>query len=144
MSRQQLLRWAVFFEACTVSRWWFVASPFMKSFQAVGGLGNRIQDFIVGPSPPDTLESALAETGLPLFAIDLRRASDLDAVDRWLSVAHRMRTIGAVYNELLPSSTYFPEVVPDVFDVIFFVKRTTPARRNPELPKVIDPEFIRA
>jgi len=114
------------------------------SFQAVGGLGRRLQDFVVGPSPPDALDSALAETGLPLFAIDLRRAKSKDVLHRWLGIAHRMRTIGAVYNELLPSSTYLPEVVPDSFDVIFFVKRTTPARKNPTLPKVIDPDFIRA
>jgi erythromycin esterase len=116
------------------------------SFQAVSalGLGHWLQDFVVGPSPPDTLDSALAETGLPLFAIDLRSASTQDAVHRWLEIAHRMRTIGAVYNELLPSSTYLPEIIPGTFDVIFFVKRTTPARKNPKLPKVIDPDFIRA
>jgi len=113
------------------------------SFQAVG-LGDRLQDFLVGPSPPDTLDSALAETGLPLFAVDLRKANGNETVHRWLSIAHRTRTIGAVYNELLPPSTYLPQVIPDNFDVIFFVKRTTPARRNPALPKVIDPDFIRA
>jgi erythromycin esterase len=111
------------------------------SFQAIDELGHRLQDFTVGPAPPDTLDSALAETGLPLFAIDLRRASSNDAVYRWLGVAHRMRTIGAGYNGLLPTM-YLPEVVPEEFDVIFFVKRTTPARKNPNLPKVIDPELI--
>ena len=113
------------------------------SFQAVDGLGqHRLQDFVVGPAPPDTLDFALAETGLPLFAIDLRRASSNDAVHRWLGMAHRMRTIGAGYSGLLPASIYLPEVVPEEFDVIFFVKLTTPARRNPNLPKVMDPEFI--
>ena len=112
------------------------------SFQAKGGLSDKLQDFIVGPPPPDTLDSALAETGLPLFGIDLRRANSKDAVHRWLGIAHRMRTIGAVYNELLPPSTYLHEVVPNIFDVIFFVKQTSPARRNPNLPKIIDPELI--
>ncbi len=112
------------------------------SFQAVSGVGDWLQDFVVGPAPPDTLDSALAETGLPLFAIDVRRARSNDAVHRWLGIAHRMRTIGAGYNGLLPSSTYLLEVVPEEFDVIFFVKRTTPARRNPNLPKVMDPELI--
>jgi erythromycin esterase len=116
------------------------------SFQAIPGSGLRdwLQDFVVGPAPPDALDSALAETGLPLFAIDLRRASSNATVHRWLGMAHRMRTVGAVYNKLLPPGTYLPEVVPDSFDVIFFVKRTTPARKNPKLPKVIDPDFIRA
>jgi erythromycin esterase len=113
------------------------------SFQAVG-LMDRLQDFLVGPSPPDTLDSALAETGLPLFAVDLRKTNGNETVHRWLSIAHRTRTIGAVYNELLPPSTYLPQVIPDTFDVIFFVKRTTAARRNPPLPPVIDPDFIRA
>ena len=116
------------------------------SFQAIPGSGLRdwLQDFVVGPAPPDALDSALAETGLPMFAVDLRRASSNGVVHRWLSMAHRMRTIGSVYNKLLPPDTYLPEVVPDSFDVIFFVKRTTPARKNPKLPKVIDPDFIRA
>ena len=112
------------------------------SFQAIDELlGHRLHDFTVGPTPPDTLDSAFAETGLPLFAIDLRRASSNDAVHRWLSIAHRMRTIGAGYNGLLPAM-YLPEVVPEEFDVIFFVKRTTPARKNPSLPKVMDPEWV--
>jgi erythromycin esterase len=113
------------------------------AFQARSGpLGHYwLKDFVVGPAPPDTLDSALAETGLPLFAVDLRRASSNGVVHRWLGMAHRMRTIGAVYYELLPPGTYLPEVVPDNFDVIFFVKRTTPARKN---PKLIDPDFIRA
>jgi hypothetical protein len=70
-----------------------------------------------------------------MFAVDLRRASNDGVVHRWLTMAHRMRTIGAVDNQLLPPGTYLPEVVPVSFDVIFFVKRTTPARKNPSSPK---------
>jgi erythromycin esterase len=113
------------------------------SFQAVNWQGHGPQDFIVGAAPPDTLDSALADTGITLFAIDLRSATESGAVHQWLGITHRMRTIGAVYNELLPSNTYLLEVVPNSFDVIFFVRGTTPARKNPKPPELIEPDFVR-
>jgi erythromycin esterase len=98
-------------------------------------------DFVVGPSPADTLDAALADTGFPLFALDLRRAT-AGVVSEWLHTFHRMRIIGAVYNEPFPAS-YFTPVAPDSFDVIFFVNQTTPARENPHLPRQMDTDFGR-
>src|SRR5208282_1824521 len=49
-------------------------SFYQGSFQAVGGLKGGLRDFIVGSPPADTVDAALADTGLPLFALDLRGA----------------------------------------------------------------------
>jgi erythromycin esterase-like protein len=95
--------------------------------------------FLVGPSPPETLDSALAATGLRLFAVDLRTAQP-GVVREWLHVPHPMRIIGAIYNESWPSSYVMP-IAPDSFDVIFFVNQTSPSRENPPLPRQMETDF---
>jgi erythromycin esterase len=119
-------------------------SFYQGSFQAVSGLNQRLQDFTVGTAPPDTLDSALADTGFPFLAIDLRDAPSHGAVGEWFATPRRTRSIGAVYNPFFPVSTsYFVPIARDTFDVIFFVNQTTPARKNPPLPKQREPDFIR-
>jgi erythromycin esterase len=106
------------------------------SFQAI--VPHRgLQDVIVGPSPSYTFDSALADTGLRLLAIDLRNKTTNSVVKDWLSKPHDVRSIGAVYNEAL-ADRYFVSTSSDTFDVIFFVNWTTPARENRPLPKELD------
>jgi erythromycin esterase len=97
------------------------------SFEAIGRGGP--QEFTVGPALPDSLDSALAATGLPLFAVDLRNAPSTGTVAEWLDTPHRVRTIGAVYNAALPEMFYV-NFLPHGFDVIFFVKQTTAPRTS--------------
>jgi len=98
--------------------------------------------FSVGPPPANTVDSALAATGLGLFAIDLRGAPETGVVREWLHALHPMRMVGSVYNELAPGA-YFPAIRPDGFDVIFFVNVTSPARENPERPQEMETDFKR-
>ena len=118
-------------------------SFYQGSFQAIGGLKPSLRDFIVGPPPADTVDSTLADTGLPLFVLDFRAAAGNSIVREWLATPHRMRSIGAVYNELSPAS-YFASVTASTFDVIFFVNRSTPARENRNLPHEMDIDFDRS
>ena len=113
------------------------------SFRA-RGLPNRphLQYFSAGPPPANSLDSALADTGLGLFAIDLRTAPETGVVGEWLHAFHPMRMIGSVYDELAPGA-YFLPIRPDSFDVIFFVNETSPARENPERPREMETEFKR-
>ena len=92
--------------------------------------------FLVGPASADTLDVALAETGIQLFAVDFRRAPT-GTVRDWLNAPHAMRTIGATYNEFKPSA-FFSPIPPSSFDVIFFVNQTSPSRENPPLPKQME------
>jgi erythromycin esterase len=118
-------------------------SFYQGSFQAMGGLKPGLRDFIVGPPPADTVDSTLADTGLPLFVLDFRAAPGNSIVREWLATPHRMRSIGAVYNELSRAS-YFAFVTASTFDVIFFVNRSTPARENRKLPHEMDIDFDRS
>ncbi|HYL11678.1 MAG TPA: erythromycin esterase family protein [Terriglobales bacterium] len=99
------------------------------SFEAIGRAGP--QEFTVGPALPDSLDSALAATGLPLFAVDLREAPSAGTVAEWFDTPHRVRMIGAVYNAALPEMFYV-NFLPHSFDVIFFVNQTTAPRTSPK------------
>jgi erythromycin esterase len=111
------------------------------SFRARSALKHeRLRYFTVGPAPANTLDSALAETGLQVFAIDLRSAPENGVVAEWLHAPHPMRTIGSVYNDLAPGA-YFTATRPDTFDVIFFVKVTSATRENRERPREMEPDF---
>jgi len=105
------------------------------SFQAVGRGGLR--EFTVGPALSDSLDSALAAAGLSLFAVDLREAPSTGLVAEWLDSPHRLRTVGALYNESYPEAFYI-SVSPRSFDVLFFVDRTTAPRKN---QKAVEFEF---
>ena len=104
------------------------------SFQAIQP-GKGLREFTVAPAIPGSLDSALAATGIPVFAIDLRGAPATGAVADWLNVPHLMRSIGAVYSES-PPDAFFASVSLRSFDVIFFVNRTTAAHENPRQSEI--------
>jgi len=97
--------------------------------------------FLVGPAPSDTWESALTATRLPLFAVDLRSAAN-GVAGEWLQKPHRMRIIGAVYNEFAPN-WYLTPVLRNSFDVIFFVNQTSSSQENPQPPRTLESDFGR-
>jgi erythromycin esterase len=100
------------------------------SFQALQQ-GKGLTKFAVGPAPADSLDGRLAATGMPLFAVDLRKAPEKGPVGEWLRQPQKMRSIGAVYGQNWPGEG-FNVIAPRNFDVLFFVKRTSPARENPK------------
>jgi len=91
--------------------------------------GKGARPFTVGPAPADTVDGVLAATGIPLFAVDLRRTPAGGAVDGWLRTPQKMRSIGAMYSENWPDGG-FSEVTPRDFDVLFFVRQTTAVRES--------------
>jgi len=100
------------------------------SFQAIQK-GNGLREFTVGPATPSSLDAALAATGIPIGAIDLRGAPSIGAVADWLNTPQLMRSIGAVCSENSPGA-YFASTNLHSFDLIFFVNRTTAARKIPK------------
>ena len=100
------------------------------SFQAIQP-GTGLRQFTVEKAPEDSVDGVLAATGIPLFAVDLRRVPANGAAAKWLSKPQKMRSIGAVYSEGLKNKA-FTETTPRDFDVLFFVQRTTAARENPK------------
>jgi erythromycin esterase len=104
------------------------------SFQAIQQ-GKGLREFTVGPATPGSLDAALEATGIPIFAIDLRRALSPGTVADWLNTPQLMRSIGAVYSENSPGA-YFASTNLHSFDLIFFVDRTTAARKIPQQSEI--------
>ena len=92
-----------------------------------------IRDFTVGPMPAGSLDATLAASGIPLFALDLRSAPNTGPVAEWLGAKHPTRNIPAGYSEEAAWSYTFEQVIPEKYDALFFVEKTTAARPNPKL-----------
>jgi erythromycin esterase-like protein len=79
------------------------------------------QVYSVGPAPPESLESVLAATGIPVFIVDLRRARASTAA--WFAEVRPMRIFGARVHELSPLYRIIPA---REFDAVSFVAEITP------------------
>jgi erythromycin esterase-like protein len=104
------------------------------SFRAVGG---SLRGFTVPAAPVDTFDGALAATGIPIFALDLRAVPAQGPIGQWLSRPHATRSIGAVYSEANASQYWARESVPSMFEAVLFVDKTTASRALPEPPHLI-------
>jgi erythromycin esterase len=91
-----------------------------------GELGSH--DF--GPAPDGLVDAALATVGLPLLALDLTKVPADAPVARWLARKPPQRSVGAVFFGSEKSWTEAGDPR-DKYDVLLFVDRTTPSRRNP-------------
>ena len=112
-------------------------SFYQGAFQARVAPTMGLRSVLVGPSPPSTVDAALADTKIPRFAIDLRTLPSKGAARQWLNGNHKIRSIGAGYDELFPNK-YFLPISSSSFDVIFFINTTSAARENRLLPKQLD------
>lgn len=99
------------------------------SFQAVER-DKGLHDFTVSPAPAGSLDATLAATGIPLFAIDLRKIPRTSAVETWFSQPHRSRNIGALFGDDMDRQFLVDITAPASFDALLFVERTTAARKN--------------
>ena len=76
----------------------------------------------------DSLDAVLTSTGLPLFAVDLRRAPSAGPVSEWLLQEHGSRQVGSMFAPEL--ERHYQELfrITQSFDLLLFVERTTAAR----------------
>jgi len=99
------------------------------SFRAVE-VGKSLREFTVGSSPEGSLDRALAATGIPVLALDLRQLPTQGAAAQWLDEPHLTHRIGATYSDQSPSN-YFSNLRPeDAYDALLFVAKTSAARGN--------------
>lgn len=92
------------------------------------GKRNEIETFSVGPAPAGSVDDVFASSGVPLFALDLRRAPSSGPVAQWFRAEHAMRNIGSLFSADSPAQYMVPLILPDIFDVLMFVKRVTVAQ----------------
>ena len=107
----------------------FNEGSFQAMQMATGKKGGGLREFTAAPAREGSFDATLAATGLPLFAIDLRRVPS-GPVGDWISAPHMTRSIGAVYSEAAADQFFVPMEVRKTFDAILFVAKTTRARPN--------------
>ena len=97
------------------------------SFRAVDMTTNESRAFTVGPPPRGSLDATLADVGMPLYAIDIRKLSDGE-VGAWFAAPHFSRQIGGGYSEETPGVWMHRISAARDFDLLIFVAKTTPSR----------------
>lgn len=102
------------------------------SFQAIEQ-GKGLHSFTVKPPEESdgTLDLTLAKTGIPIFAVDLRRLPANGSVAEWFRQTHPSRSVGAMYSDDSRGQYWNPNHANEDFDVLLFVEKTTAARPNP-------------
>lgn len=101
------------------------------AFQSMDmGASGMLRAFTVGPAPEGSLDRTLAATGIPLFALDLRRTPKEGPVGEWFRQPHLSRSIGAGYSDALAPKLWSNNPVPEDYDAILFVEKTAAARPN--------------
>lgn len=95
------------------------------SFQAIPLGGGALREFTVPPARSGTLDAALADAKIPLFALDLRQSP------AWFKERRGSRQIGAAYPADNPFAYVAEIVAPESYDAVLFFERVTTARKNP-------------
>ena len=107
-------------------------------FQAVEmpfGYARGLRSFVVGPAREDSYDAMLASTGLRLAAIDLHKAVDQSEVATWMNTPRATRSFGAGYSEQAAAGFFSNEVMPKLYDALFFIETTSSARAVNEADK---------
>ncbi len=86
--------------------------------------GKLRSDNVLAPPPPGSVESYLRASGLPLFLLDLRKASPQSPGSAWLTESRPFRSIGA----LAMQWQFHAFKVCDLFDMLIYVDKTSPSR----------------
>ncbi len=104
------------------------------SFQAMDlpvETGRGVIDFTVPTAPPGTLDGALASLGLPLLALDMRRAPREGTLADWLGARLPTRDTGCCFADAMASQMEGHFTPRGAYDALLFVQRSTAARPNP-------------
>ena len=89
-----------------------------------------LRAFTVPPAPPGSLDATLADTGIPMLAIDLRLAPRTGPVAEWLNAPHLTRPIGAGFSDASAASYLMDMKILEGYDELLFVEKTTTAHRK--------------
>lgn len=87
-----------------------------------------IESFTVGPAEPTYFESLMVEAGQDLSLLDLSKIPDAGPVKDYFAARRYTRHSGGGYNPAKTDRYYADYILPEAFDVLAFVKNTTPTR----------------
>jgi erythromycin esterase-like protein len=106
------------------------------SFQAVEMPPSKkgLRTFNVNPAPAGSLDAVLASAKLEIAVVDLHALPRDGPVASWFSEARDTKSIGAVYSEEFAEKFFAKQIIPKVYDALFFVEKTTAARGLKEKP----------
>src|SRR5262249_55004668 len=62
------------------------------------GFDDKLHDYVLSTAPADSLDGVLAATGIPLFALDLKRVPADGPVASWMASKPSQRLISAVFD----------------------------------------------
>jgi erythromycin esterase-like protein len=95
-----------------------------------GGTPPRVRSLTVGPPPDTTHNGVLSGAGAPTVVLDVRRPPTEARAAAWFAAPRAWRDIGNRFDGA-DARHYVPLKVPEHFDAVVFVERTTRARPTP-------------
>jgi erythromycin esterase len=90
--------------------------------------GGLLRTFEVGPTKPGYFESVMVGANQDVSLLDLNEISDSGPVQRYFSTRRNTRHSGGGYSPEKAERYYADYLLPDAFDILAFVKKTTPTR----------------
>src|SRR5262249_2459050 len=105
-------------------------------FRAFGPIDRAPHEWIVGAAPAHFVDAALARTGLPLFALNLKAVPQNGSVAQWMASEPWQRAIGIGFSHERPRPYAKSGDPRDRYDVLVFVESTTATHYIPRRAKV--------
>ena len=89
-----------------------------------------VHPFTIPPFPDVTLDAMLSKAGLKVAAVDLHALPKEGPVARWFLEGQLTHNIGSVFYTEIYGYGIAKRVVPQIYDALLFVEKTTAARLN--------------
>jgi erythromycin esterase len=105
-------------------------------FRAFGPMDWAPHEWVVGAAPAHFVDAALARTGLPLFALNLKAVPQNGSVAQWMASEPWQRAIGIGFSHERPRPYAKSGDPRDRYDVLVFVESTTATHYIPRRAKV--------
>lgn len=98
---------------------------------ACNAVEGTVTEVAVPPPPPDSYEKAFHETGLSRLIVDLRGMQPGTIATDWLAGPHRLRLIGASYDEAAADKYFSSVPLPQKFDALISFENGTATQLLP-------------
>ncbi len=94
----------------------------------VSGVFGSLITPVLPPPPQESYEYVPSSVDYPQMIVDFSTHGENEAVKKWLQGPHLLRAIGGAYAATQPEKYFFPVQLGSAFDILLFLKSTTPSR----------------